>query len=65
MTEKQTDAAKLLRLLIEKCPPQYDHDWHKCPRCLAIEEIQSRAPFTRGLLVSALAALERKERPVT
>ena len=52
------DAAKFLELLLsECCTGLSEHEWQRCPRCLAIIELDSHQPLARSFLQAALAAL--------
>jgi len=54
------DAEKFLRLMLEECPGRADgdHIWQKCPRCLAIFEMDTRKPLARRYLLEALRCVQ-------
>ena len=56
------DAITFLELIGKPClSGANDHEWRKCPRCLAINEIESRQPMSARLLASAIAALRAQQ----
>lgn len=58
------DATKFIELLVGECVEmtEQDHDWRKCPRCLALHEIQTHAPLAMKFLKKALVALRTTPR---
>jgi hypothetical protein len=57
------DAAKFIELLAGPCSP--GHKWTRCPRCLAIAELNQRDPLGQRLLSVAAAALRSSSPPET
>lgn len=58
--EQRADAVKVLTLLGSPCPKNAsgdDHDWHECPRCEMLHELEQRGSLARRLLLAAGAAL--------
>jgi hypothetical protein len=57
------DAAKFIELLAGPCSP--GRKWTRCPRCLAIAELNQRDPLGQRLLSVAAAALRPSSPPET
>lgn len=55
----RADAAKFLKLLLEQCDGADVHSWRTCRRCLALSELQNRAPLAQRFLEEAIRSLER------
>jgi hypothetical protein len=59
MTNTQRkDAIKFLGMLMTDCQQQRDdHAWRKCPRCLAMDQIEKRDNLAMKLFAVAIEAL--------
>lgn len=60
VTPQLADAVKMLTLLGNPCPKNAqgdDHDWHECPRCEMLHELEMRGSLARRLMLTAAAAL--------
>lgn len=59
------DAARFLKLLLSECGGgPNDHDWRRCRRCLAFDQLQGHQPLARKLVNVALETLEDSVRKV-
>ena len=55
---REQDAIKFLELLLSKCSGTGDHNWRKCRRCLAFNELEYvYQPLARSFITTALEAL--------
>ncbi len=56
------DAEQVLRLIGSPCPKNaqgHDHEWHTCPRCEMLHELEMRDSLARKLVLSGADALRR------
>jgi hypothetical protein len=56
----KSDAVKFLELMVGECTSgTSEHSWRKCPRCLAIAQLQDRDPLALRLVAQAIEELKR------
>lgn len=61
--ETLQDVIKFIELISQPCDNQFDHDWHKCKRCIAIHELDTLHSLGQRLLKAGAAALRAAVSP--